>query len=243
MTTLPRNILLGSLVMLAALGAASCSSDSTGQTLTVNAVPNSPQTVNSNADIKATPIVSYKGKKDLQFNWSLNVPVGGQATVTDGATKGATFQFKNPGTYQVILNVQEIGGTISETDTGSYLVKANPVTANGLDVTIPVTVSASGNSTLATAVSVTGSLALTISGGVSPYTVVWNNQVTSGNPSFNLAGTTQVTTGTGATKSVFVKAFNGASTQTFIASGTVTDANGVVTNFQIGVIVAITSTT
>ena len=242
MTTLPRNILLGSLVMLAALGAASCSSEDTGQTLSVTAVPNSPQTVNSNTDIKATPIVTYKGKKDLEFNWSLNLPVGGQATITEGATRQATFNFKNPGTYGVVLFVQQSGGTISESSTGTYIVKVNPVTANGIDVTIPVTVSASGNPNPATAISQTGTLTLTISGGVSPYTVVWDNQVTSGNPSLTLAGTTQTTTGTGATKTVVVRAFNGASTQTFIASGSVTDANGVQATFQIGIIVLITTT-
>ncbi len=236
MTALPRNILFGSLVMLAALAAASCSSEDSGQTLTVTAVPSSPQTVNSSTDIKASPIVSYRGKKELDFNWSVELPVGGQVAVTDAATKTASFNFKNPGSYKVILRTQEVAGTIANTSSGTYIVVVNPVSATGPDVTVSLTPS------ITTPTAGTGSLVLTIAGGVAPYTVAWTSQNSTNNGvTLTLTGTTQTTSGTGATKTFAVldQANNGNKNATFIASGTVTDANGVVATFEIGIIVAL----
>ena len=240
MTVLPRNLLIGSFLMVAALVAASCSSSDTGQTLSVTAVPNSPQQVQTGQDVTANPLINYKGKKTLQFNWSLIQPAGGQASiVSGGSSKTPVFNFVKPGDYKVVLNVQEVGGSISQTDTGIYSVVAGVLTAGGPDVTVSFT-----NVNPAVPLSQSGTVAVTISGGVAPYRVNWltGSPATSNSVTLNFSPSFTDTSTNGATKGFSLQTPGVSSAPAaFTISGSVTDSSGQTAVFSISILVIITA--
>ncbi len=170
MTTLPRNILFGSMVMLAALCAASCATSDTGETLSVTAVPGSPMSVQGNSDTRIAPVINYRGKKKLKYSWTYDLPPGGQLTVTNSNAEIPTFNFQQLGTYNLHLLVFEDGGTISKSSNGSVVV------GGFAKLTASVTAPAITGTPNVVTGQITGSSAITVSvsGGKSPYSYSWS---------------------------------------------------------------------
>lgn len=243
MTVLPRNLLIGSFLMVAALVAASCSSSETGQTLSVTAVPNSPQQVQTGKNVDGNPIVNYKGRKELLFNWSLIQPDGGQGIIVSGAaSKAPVFNFVKPGDYKVALNVQEDGGNISETDSGIYRVVAGPMVASGPDVSVGVT----NLPTPFPSQTLQGTATVNITGGIPPYTINWD--LTPNTPSGSVtafsfpASVTQTSTNSASRIFTFTTQGSGTQLGTYQIRGNVTDSAGAPSaSFQINVSILFTN--
>ena len=148
--------------------------DATGCTGTVNA------TVLDN-------IVSFTLSSTITANTTCNGG-NGAITVTVNPTGTYTYEWSTtattnaitgllPGSYEITVSA---GGTCTQTAT--YVVPDQPNTPTLSFITTPSTCELNN-----------GAISMTISGGVTPYTILWDNNATSQNLSSLLAGTYQVT--------------------------------------------------
>ncbi len=189
MTALPRNVLLGSLVMLSAIGVASCTSGDSGKTLSVTAVYNSPQYVLGGAAIDANPVIVYLGAKTLAYAWTVDLPPGGEVSIDGINTRDAKFTFNQTGDYNVKLLVYETSGTISEKSNGIYRV------AGFAELSATVVAPAITGTPNASTGLITGSspIVVSVSGGRAPYSYSWStpslgtlSSTTSANPTLTV---------------------------------------------------------
>jgi len=194
---------VGFLAISAALAVIGCSTNDTGETLTVIAVPDSPSEVPGSTVITAIPVINYRGAKDLKYNWTVHLPLGGEVLVDKANTENAEFTFNQLGTYTVKLLVYEDGGSISKTSSGQYAVTSFP--ALSIIPTVPAITYPTGGVG-------SGTITLAISGGKAPYDITW---VPPAGAAFSAAGSSATITVSGGAIGV---------PQQFVVTATVTDS-------------------
>jgi len=209
-----------------------CGDTAAGETLDVVAEPSSqPRNIRGGEKYTFNPRVIYQGSKDLGYEWSL-VSADGFISMEDVNTKTGAITCDDLGTYKVKFRVYESAGSISATDTATYVVtEFAPLEVAVLASTTAVsyTFGTTGTSTLTA----------NLNGGNKPYNVAWSVSGANGGVTASLSAPNGPSNQSTSSGTVTFSGGAVGATASFIVTLRITDESGTVSTSNTTIIVSV----